>query len=582
MYPRPDFRRNLWLDLQGKWKFMFDDYEEPVEYGLNPDNYDLEINVPYPFQSKLSGIGDNCFHDVVWYLREFKIPSQYRSLKPILKFGAVDYEATVWLNGRKLGEHVGGYDSFSFDLTGLVSEDNVLVVRVVDRHGDQPRGKQDSRLYPRGVLYSRVTGIWQPVWIEFTGRGYVDHFTVNADIDGSITLKAFLDGLIDKLKLRVEVSRNGEVLASSEMVASKEMTVMLKVDGVEPWSPDNPVLYDLSLILVDEESGEEVDRIYSYVGFRRIEVSGNKILLNGKPVFLQFALDQGYYPDGIYVPSSVERFEEDLKALLDMGFNGVRAHQKPPDPRYLYFADKLGVLVWLEMADWGMSLKRENLEVFWSQWRNIILRDYNHPCIIAWVPFNERSEARSDPYAMFFISEIYWRTKRLDPTRPVVDTSGYAHVVTDILDIHDYSIAVDVSPEEFRKSWNEAYKTREFLIKYGRIFTSKIDYTSKPIVLSEFGGWGLKGQKPIIRRPVCYYGDGFDNVNDLLETYEKAVINIAKLKGIAGYCYTQLYDVEGELNGLLTYDRRNKVNRRRIREANVKAKEIYYALIGYS
>lgn len=573
MHPRPDFRRDLWLDLCGRWKFQFDDYEELKPEDMQDESaYELDILVPYPFQSKLSGVHDESHHDVVWYFREFKIPRKFTEKRVILKFGAVDYKTEVWLNGRFLGRHIGGYDPFSFEITDAVRDNNSLVLRIIDRHEDQPRGKQDRRLYPRGATYMRVTGIWQPVWLEFAGSGYIEEFKISPSIKGDVKVDVKLKGEVKGGEIKVQVLYYGaEVGYSTTRVKSESLSLRFKLDEVHLWTPEEPELYDIKLELIEAE--EVQDRVFGYFGIREIAARDGRIVLNGKPIFLQMVLEQGYYPDGIYTPRDPGQFRKDLEAVKELGFNGVRAHQKPPDPRYLYYADKLGVLVWEEMGDWGMTLNEKNLKVFLQQWRNIIIRDYNHPCIIAWVPFNERSEPLRKPFARRFIKIVYDETKRLDPTRLVIDSSGWVHVKTDIFDIHDYS-HTRLTGSTYLRLWKEYEKGCAHLPADGPVKRIPEDLKDKPIVISEFGGWGVKGQKPIVNRPAWAYlilEDSFE----IERKYRDIVIAMANTGIVAGYCYTQLYDIEGELDGFLTYDRKWKVDPKNIREANKLARSIW-------
>ncbi|MEQ9715251.1 MAG: glycoside hydrolase family 2 TIM barrel-domain containing protein [Candidatus Asgardarchaeum sp.] len=585
-YPRPDFRRKNWIDLTGKWLFHFD-YKERLtfENAKDLDMYTNEINVPYPYQSTLSGIGVDVECDVIWYACQFSVsPLHLKSYKTFLiKFGAVDYESHVWLNGKYLGKHIGGYDPFSFNISDIVENENTLILKVIDRHGDQPRGKQAKRgEKPSGIIYTKVTGIWQPVWLEMIKeKTYIENYQIIIESSKSFILRVQMGGKMkEDLSLEVSITSGGASI-EQRVIRLKQMIVEEKIELEDPilWSPDDPHLYDLKLTLKHDE--EILDEVEGYFGLREISIKGDKILFNGKPIYLQMVLDQGYYLDGIYTPKRVEDFLSDLKNVIEMGFNGVRAHQKPPDPRYLYIADSLGVLVWEEMADWGMSLKKENLEIFLSQWRNIIKRDFNHPSVITWVPFNERIEPTKSEEARKFILTVFEETKKLDPTRPVIDSSGWTHVKTDIMDIHDYLYCMNTGREyseilNYEELWKPIIEGTELIEIGSEPFRISIPgtYKKQPIVISEFGGWGIEGQKPVIDRKPYVYAKLYDSFR-LQAKFEEIVKAIALASHISGYCYTQLYDVEGELNGLLTYNRKWKVDPQKIRKANNEALRIW-------
>ncbi len=560
--PRPDFIRSPWMSLEGLWDFSFDDNDAGLseKWFLNGLPEPVKIKVPYPFQSKLSRVGDESIHNVVWYCKAFKLSEDFRQAKVLLKFGAVDYKAAVWLNGKYLGEHIGGFSPFSFDITDHVNYENILILRVEDRHGDQARGKQDPRLKPSGCTYMRVTGIWQPVWIESCGNAWIDRFQIFPDIEhNGFQLHTYVNGQLNNLKLRVRAFlAESELINSTWKVKENPLRISLELQEVCLWSPEEPDLYAIELMI--EKNDVVLDKVKGYFGLRKIGVANGKITLNNKPIYLKFALDQGYFPDGIYVAHNIDALKRDVEAVKKLGLNGVRKHQKPEDPRYFYWCDKMGVLVWEEMPDWGMSLEYRNLDNFWREVESIILRDFNHPSIIAWVPFNERETVRNTPEHRKFVEEVCLRIKRLDPTRLLVDNSGYIHTGhTDIVDIHDYS------------GWKGYRHFKEVLLKRiqslktgePKEFKISIDdfkYNGQPIVLSEFGGWGIKEFKPIVDREVMVYGPPVADEYEFLTRYRMSMKAICECKSIAGFCYTQLYDVEGELNGYMTYDRRWKVD----------------------
>lgn len=560
--PRPDFIRSPWMSLVGLWDFSFDDDDVGLseKWFLNGLPKPVKIRVPYPFQSKLSGMGDESIHNVVWYCRVFKLSEDFRQAKVLLKFGAVDYKTTVWLNGKYLGEHVGGFSPFSFDITDHVDYENTLVLRVEDFHRDQARGKQDPRLKPSGCTYMRVTGIWQPVWIESCGNAWIDRFQVFPDVEhNGLQLYMYVNGQLDNLKLRLRVLlAESELINLTREVKENPLRISLELQEVCLWSPEEPDLYAIEL--TSEKNGVVLDSVRGYFGLRRINVANGRITLNNKPIYLKFALDQGYFPDGLYAAPNIEALKRDVEAVKKLGLNGVRKHQKPEDPRYFYWCDRLGVLVWEEMPDWGMSLEYKNLDNFWGEVESVILRDFNHPSIIAWVPFNERETVNSNIEHRRFVEEVCLRIKRLDPTRLLVDNSGYIHVgPTDIIDIHDYS------------GWRGCKYFREVLLKRiqslkigepreFRVAVEDFNYDNQPIVLSEWGGWGIKGFRPVVDREIMVYGPPVTDGYEFLTRYRESIKAMRECEFLAGFCYTQLYDVEGELNGYMTYERKWKVD----------------------
>ncbi|MBS7611110.1 glycoside hydrolase family 2 [Candidatus Bathyarchaeota archaeon] len=560
--PRPDFIRSPWMSLEPLWDFNFDDDNIGLneKWFLNGLPEPVKIRVPYPFQSKLSGIGDGSIHNVVWYSKTFKLSEDFRQTKVLLKFGAMDYKTTVWLNGKNLGEHVGGFSPFSFDITDHVDHENILVLRVEDCHGDQARGKQDPRLKPSGCTYMRVTGIWQPVWIESCGSAWIDRFQIFPDVEhNGFQLYTYVNGQLNNLKLRLRVLlAESELINLTQEVKENPLRISLELQEVCLWSPEEPDLYAIELMI--EKNDIVLDKVRGYFGLRKIDVANGKITLNNKPIYLKFALDQGFFPDGLYVAPNIDALKRDVEAVKKLGLNGVRKHQKPEDPRYLYWCDKLGVLVWEEMPDWGMSLEYKNLDNFWGEVESVILRDFNHPSIVAWVPFNERETVRNNLEHRRFIEEVCLRIKRLDPTRLLVDNSGYSHVgPTDIIDIHDYS------GWRGRKYFKEVLLKRVQSLKTGeprefRIAIEDFKYDNQPIVLSEWGGWGIKGFRPVVDREIMVYGPPVTDEYEFLTRYRENVRAIRECEFLAGFCYTQLYDVEGELNGYMTYDRRWKVD----------------------
>jgi len=569
-YPRPDFRRDAWLNLNGLWDFRFDDYDlgEKEGWQLGQKDFDRKILVPFPFQSKLSGIQDERFHNVVWYRRELSIPEDWKGKRILLHFGAVDYETRVWLNGRFLGSNVGGYVPFSFDVTDYVKERNLLVLRVFDAHGDQARGKQDAKLHPRGVLYMRVTGIWQTVWLEAVGEAYLTSNRIIPDIDNArMQISASLKGETEGCSLSASVCFAGNEEGKAEgKVDDGSAQLEISLPHMKLWSPETPDLYDVECKV--SKNGKTLDDVRTYFGMRKVSIKNGKILLNNEPIYLKMALDQGYYPDGLYTPPSDDDLKTDVEYARLLGLNGVRKHQIVPDPRYLYWCDKIGLLVWGEMADWGMPLKMK--DTFWEEWKRVVERDFNHPCIIVWVPTNERWEAYEDKECQEALIGIYQKTKALDPTRLIVDTSGYAHTKTDIVDTHEY---IWKKGHDFKEKWKMPSEHKEPQRGCFPPLAKGFKFDGQPIVISEWGGYIIDKFKPILDRPIEPPRHLVEDEYGFISLYRDVVEAILNNPTISGFCYTQLYDVEGEVNGYLTYDRKWKITPERIAQIHAKSPE---------
>lgn len=567
-HPRPDFVREPWLSLNGEWEFAFDDRDEGEQQSWFSKPLPGRILVPFSYQSPKSGIGDPSPHHVCWYRRSFGLPLAFNGRGVRLMFGAVDYEAKVWVNGQFVGSHKGGHVPFGFDITQSVKKgENWVAVRVEDTESKaQPRGKQSWELEPSGIRYTRCTGIWQSVWLEGVGDAMMESVQVIPDCDsGQVSATAWVHALPGDYELVVTISvPGGGSLVSrrrfSVTAVSPEptpVTVAKRVSRVHLWSPDNPALYGMRLEL--RHGHVTPDRVSTYFGFRKVQARQGLILLNDRPFFLRFALDQGYFPEGIYSPASDADIKRDIEIAKRLGFNGVRKHQKVEDPRYLYWADKLGFLVWEEMPafyEWSQQ-GREN---FLREWVQVLRRDRNHPCIVAWVPFNESwgvPQVGTDAEQQAFVESVYGLTKSEDPTRPVVDNSGWEHVKTDIFDVHDYTPEADV----FKRNWDGfSPAAAEVPGIHKRSAAEGRPYAGQPVVISEYGGIALEAFGPPEGRKIMKYGDVMPTEQAFLDRYKASTLAILQHPGLCGFCYTQLYDIEQEVNGLLTFDRKPKVS----------------------
>ena len=566
-YPRPHFVRSLWFNLNGEWEFAFDDEEEGLRLGwFDGRKLPQTIIVPFAYQTPLSGINDKSIHEVVWYARSFELPDEFYKRDLLLNFGAVDYACTVWINGKEVGHNRGGHVPFQFDIAPyLKSGENRLTVRVEDRQDpEQPRGKQSFTGLPEGIDYYCTTGIWQTVWLEPVPPMRIEELRINTDAKRNlIELTVFLHAPSAAWRVEVEVLEDGKRVAiGDDQTAVATGRVAITIPYAKLWSPESPHLYDLQVRLYDGE--KLLDEIASYVGLRGIELRHGRILINGKPTYLKMVLDQGFWPDGLLTAPSDEALQADIGWTKLFGYNGARKHQKIEDPRWLYWCDRLGLLVWEEMPnarEW--SSKAEDL--LSAEWQDALRRDFNHPCIICWVPVNESmgfpglSQEHAGQYA--FIERMVRVTRRLDSTRPVIDNDGWEHTdITDICAIHDYT----PTAEKLSVRYEETLKRGELPPKVWvdkPLFARGSRYRGQPIVLSEVGGFlTIPTDIPPDKRDLLYrFYASFEKPEELLEKYRDLMRGIASLKFLAGFCYTQLTDIEQEINGLMTYDRRPKV-----------------------
>ncbi|MDP4098201.1 glycoside hydrolase family 2 [Paenibacillus sp. P96] len=566
-YPRPQFERKQWLNLNGEWEFVFDDERRGDRerwYEAERDvPFDQKIQVPFAFQSPLSGIGDPDFHDLVWYRKKLVLPVEWKSKRILLHFGAVDYSATVWVNGRWAASHEGGHTAFEADITDLLTNgENVIVVRVEDFSRDVtlPRGKQYWKQDSASIFYTRTTGIWQTVWLEPVDEAHLKRVKFTPDIDrNDIQVRLFFSAAAAarKVRVRMNISFAGESVAEDEFTVrhSEEIRTIGLHDFNDHglgrwWSPEQPHLYDIQFELMD--GLEVIDTVLSYFGMRKVTVENGQLLLNNRPYFLRLVLDQGYFPDGILTAPSDEALLRDIELTQEMGFNGVRKHQKTEDPRFLYWCDRKGLLVWGEAAN-AYDYSEEYVRKFTKEWQEVIERDYNHPSIIVWVPLNESwgiPNAQVDERQQQHGLTMYHLTKSLDPTRPVIYNDGWEMMKTDIVAIHDYEWREEVLTERY----TTAESAVSSLPGGRRIFVGGAGYEGQPIMITEFGGIAYKKSD--------WDGWGYSGAQDD-EDYVKrlrAVIRPMYVSPvIEGFCYTQLTDVEQEINGLLTYDRTPKV-----------------------
>lgn len=567
-HPKPQFQRDEWINLNGCWTYAFDFGKSGMERDFpSCQGFDNKILVPFCPESKLSEVEHTDFIEMMWYQRKMKIPEEWARKRILLHFGGVDYESEVFVDGVSVGRHWGGTVSFSHDISRYVKPGDIhnLVVHVRDdtRSGVQPGGKQrvEYSYSKKRCHYTRTTGIWQTVWLEAVHpEGLRDcQLIPNIDEEQLACVPRFFN-VGPGYQFRVRVLDNGQQIAEESARAKDGLPLVVGINKTKLWKPGHGFLYDLELSVLDRD-GKVLDSVRSYVGMRSVHVEGNQILINNKPVYLRFVLDQGFYPEGIWTAPNDEALKRDIELSMQAGFNGARLHQKVFEERFHYWADRLGYLTWGESASWGVHVTEEvGARNFLSEWREIIHRDRNHPSIIAWTPLNETRFIEANPrqHNRFHI-DLYDLTHSLDPTRPVNDSSGYIHVRTDLYTVHEYEgnpdtlkqiLTPDAQRGVFRKiaEWDSAYE-------------------GQPYLVDEFGGimWIPPDRKRHLDTS-WGYGENPENEEDFYKRVEGLVEAIMSHKHICGYCYTQLTDIEQEQNGIYNYDRTPKFDMKRIRD----------------
>lgn len=561
-YPRPQFQRAAWQNLNGAWTFTFDPGKSGMERGLAQSaGFDQEIIVPFCPESALSGVAYTDFIEMMWYHRPLNVPAAWQGKRIILHFGAVDFESEVFIDGQSVGRHWGGTASFSYDISRYVTpgQTHNLVVYVRDevRSGNQPGGKQSERFGSYGCFYTRTTGIWQTVWMEAVDFHGLQSVSIVPDLDGSrfIVTPTFY-AVKRGLALRITLRDGEHTVSLSSAPAVNGVPVSVPVSNPKTWSPDSPFLYDLDLDVVDE-NGTVQDHVVAYAGLRKVHVEGNQVLINNEPVYLRLVLDQGFYPDGIWTAPSDEALRRDIELSMQSGFNGARLHQKVFEERFHYWADRMGYLTWGESSSWGLDAKDiHSARNFIAEWREIVTRDRNHPSIIAWTPFNETWDTGDRRQHNRVHIDAYELCRALDPTRPVNDASGYSHARTDLWTVHTY----EQSPEKL----DELLKMKD-----GQVWRNypdrEIEYEGQPYIVDEFGGikWIPEDRRPFADNS-WGYGEGPRSLEEFYARLEGQVKAIRDQEHICGYCYTQLTDVEQEQNGIYNYDRTTKFDMQRV------------------
>jgi beta-galactosidase/beta-glucuronidase len=577
LHPRPRVQRAEWAGLNGQWQFAYDDADRGLRERWQDDakRFDRTITVPFPPESEMSGINDKGYHPVLWYRRTFAASAK-GGTRMLLHFGAVDYRARVWVNGDLVATHEGGHTPFTADITAsLKSGEQVVVVRAEDQPKDitQPRGKQDWMPKPHAIWYDRTSGIWQTVWLEPVADTYIEDFQLTPDIvTGSVKVEATLNqnfaGALD-----VQLRKGGEILAQQRVsvtggnIVETTITIPAAQNGVHRgdlyWVPDNPNLIDVTATLLDGQS-KTVDTLESYFGLRSAGIGNGRFLLNDKPMFVRSVLEQGFWPKSHLTAPSADALKQEVELIKDLGFNAVRIHQKVEDPHFLYWCDKLGLMVWGEIAN-AYEYNAQAVDRLTREWLSAVKRDRSHPCIVTWVPINESwgvtdIALRKDQQS--FATSLYHLTKAIDQTRPVISNEGWEHTISDIIGAHDYTQHKDQlvdrwgSLEAIEQSYTEMKPARR------RILLNPEDERDQPFMLTEFGGLSIHPKEG-----KAWFGYATAQSDEEFLGMMKALFDaLYESPDVAGYCYTQLTDTQQETNGLYDENRKPKLPVEKLRD----------------
>lgn len=582
-YPRPQLVRSGWRDLSGTWGFAFDDDDAGLDRGWqnDPEAFTAKIVVPFPPESRASGIGDTGFHRVLWYRRtvtaaEVAATGHAGDRRLLMHFGAVDYRADVWVAGAHIASHEGGHTPFSAEVPSPAGDFDV-VVRVEDDPADlaQPRGKQDWEEKPHVVWYDRTSGIWQPVWLESVPRQHVTRLSWRPNVAAAEVAVGIELATPPQpgTRARVTLRLGGAVLAEHSVLLSQpDSHIRVSVDALRNgqalddylWTPETPTLIDAELVL--DAPGQEPDRIASYFGFRDVGEGSGRFLLNGRSHVIRGVLSQGYWPDSHLAAPDAGALRAEVELIKDLGFTTVRVHQKIEDPRFLYWTDRLGVLVWEEMPS-AYEFSDTATARLVREWTEVVRRDSSHPSVVAWVPFNESwgvQHVSTSPRQQQLVRTLYHLTKALDDSRLVISNDGWEHTRSDLLTVHDY----ENDPARLLASYSTVEATRTSLdgiAPSGRRMLvgtpEEAESTAtKPVILSEFGGVSIEPPEP------GSWGYRLVPTHDHLEQHLQALFSAAQQsEGLAGWCYTQLTDTAQETNGLTDERRVPKIPAERIR-----------------
>jgi beta-galactosidase/beta-glucuronidase len=562
--------------LNGEWQFEIDAGDSGLERGLLERELSERIQVPFCPESELSGIGNTDFMPAVWYRRQVSIPAEWAGQRILLHFQAVDYDATVWVNGQELGRHRGGFTPFSVELPAtLAGSEITLVVRARDdARSPKARGKQSQRYGNYGCLYTRTTGIWQTVWMEPVPPTALGRPRITPDVANSCfhlvqPLSGPRTGMTVQATLRDQEGVVCTVRCPADQDFAPQLTLPIPAERRHLWAPGAPYLYDLDIQLLEGET--VIDQASSYAGLRSVTIEGQAVKINGKTIFQRLVLDQGYYPDGIMTAPSDEALRRDIELSIEAGFNGARLHQKVFEERFLYHADRLGYLVWGELPDWGCGgygpvEDHQKPDVSYvSQWLEALERDYSHPAIVGWCALNETWQPLTDTITVLddMTRALFLAARAFDSTRPILDASGYSHRVdaSDIYDSHDY----EQDPVRFASNHAGLAEGKPFVNEHnGRAIS--LPYRGQPYFVSEFGGiWWNSEREPGDDTTSWGYGTAPRSIEEFYQRFEGLCNVLLDNPHMFGYCYTQLTDVYQEQNGIYTFDRRVKFDMERLR-----------------
>lgn len=572
-YYRPQFVRDSFIDLCGEWDFVFDDNREgeKKEYFINFPNDSMKIIVPYSYETSKSNVYDESHHEAIWYRKKIQF-NKKENERTIIHFEGSDFYTKLWVNGKFVGVNKGGYHRFSFDITNyLIEDENILVVECIDYiDASQPRGKQRWLKNSYGCWYVQTTGIWKPVWCEQVSNYRLVNAKITPSLDEeNVKFEYEFENIIDGLEIETEITFNDILVTKNRCIINRRNTINsldLRCDAfdfkVKLWEIDNPNLYDVKFRVYINNT--LVDEVGSYFGVRKIHTDSKGIKFNNHPIYQKLILAQNYWREsGLTIPNE-EAIINDLEAVKNAGFNGVRIHQKIEDERFLYYCDIMGILVWGEYPA-TYEYNDSAIENITYEWMKVIKQQYNHPSIITWVPFNE-SWGIPNVYKSIeqqnFTEAIYKLTKSIDNTRPVITNDGWEHTISDIITLHDY----DASSEKFVDYYNNRIKeicNNEIAHGgYKFAFTENHSYCGQPIIISEYGGLALKNSDG------WGYNEKISTIEMLIEKYKELTLAIKSSKHICGYCYTQLTDTYQETNGLLDFDHKPKLDLQKIKEIN--------------
>jgi beta-galactosidase/beta-glucuronidase len=583
-HPRPQWRRDQWLCLNGEWQFELDKSDSGLERGLRAAELSSRIIVPFAPESSLSGIGHVDFMAAVWYRRELDVPDEWLNGRVLMNFQAVDYDATVWVNGVEVGRHRGGFTPFGLDITAALGGETraTVVVRARDsRDSVQPRGKQATWYANTHCYYTRTTGIWQSVWLEAVAATHLRRPRITPDVTGSrFHIEAPVSGPRRGVTVQVELSDAAGIVSRENIRLGHDLCPRLVLDVPAErrrlWTPADPHLYSLRFRLIDS-TDEVIDEVHSYAGLRSVSIDGQAVLINGERVFQRLVLDQGYWPDGIMTAPSDAALVRDIELARNAGFNGARLHQKVFEERFLYHADRLGYLVWGEFPDWGAGGQgprgnnQQPTPSYVAEWMEVLERDHNHPSIIGWCPLNETHQMLHDRTTVLddVTKGMFKAAKNADPSRPVIDASGYSHRVaeTDIWDSHCY----EQDPAEFALGQSGLARGKPFTNLTPDDEAMSLPYAGQPYMVSEYGGiwWNpdlARASDGTDRAESWGYGQRVRSEEEFFARFEGLTKVLLDDPSMFGYCYTQLTDVFQEQNGIYRFDRSEKFPIDRIRD----------------